>query len=165
MGVETRRITQIRGSRIEVRDSSILDPRSSYNQAVGAFDRWRALSPDAQRLTMRSAMVIGAAVVAIRVFDVERTLRIASRPVHGRAKTVIGEVVTAVDRAGRYVPGGTCLPKSVALAWMLRGMGVDATVRIGVRTDEGFEAHAWVEAEGVALTAPTGAADRFAAIL
>jgi transglutaminase-like putative cysteine protease len=64
---------------------------------------------------------------------------------------VIGDVVTAVDRAGRYLAGGTCLPKSIALAWMLRGMGVDATVRIGVRIDAGFEAHAWVESNGVAV--------------
>ena len=119
--------------------------------AMRAFDRWRALSRDAQLLTMQSAVVIGAAVVAIRVFGVERTLRIASRPVQGRAKTVIGELVTAIERAGRYVPGGTCLPKSVALAWMLRGMGVPATIRIGVKTAGGFEAHAWVECNGVAV--------------
>ena len=78
---------------------------------------------------------------------------------------MIGDVVTAVDRAGRYVPGGTCLPKSLALAWMLRRRGVSAAVRIGVRTAGGFEAHAWVEVEGVALPAPDGAADRFAAIM
>jgi transglutaminase-like putative cysteine protease len=118
---------------------------------MGAFDRWRALASGQQQLTIRSAVAISAAVVAIRVFGVERTLRIVSRPARGSAKTVIGDVVTAVDRAGRYVPGGTCLPKSMALAWILRGMGVDATVRIAVRTDRGFEAHAWVECDGVAV--------------
>jgi transglutaminase-like putative cysteine protease len=149
----------------EVRRSSILGPRSSYNQAVGAFDRWRALARGQQQLTIRSAVAISSAVVAIRVLGVARTLRIVSRPARGSAKTVIGDVVTAVDRAGRYVPGSTCLPKSMALAWMLRRRGVAAAVRIGVRTTGRFEAHAWVEAEGVALTAPAGAADRFAAIL
>jgi transglutaminase-like putative cysteine protease len=92
-------------------------------------------------------------------------LRMASRPVQDSAKIVIGDVVTAIERAGRYGPAGTCLPKSLALAWMLRGRGVAATVRIGVRTAGGFEAHAWVECEGVAVTEPSGVGDRFLPIL
>jgi len=96
-------------------------------------------------------MVIGVAVVSLRLFGIDRTLHIASRPVKGRANTVIDNVVTAVDRAARYVPGGTCLPKSLALAWMLRGSGVAATIRIGVKTAGQFEAHAWVECNGVAV--------------
>ena len=112
-----------------------------------------------------SSLAIGVAVVAIRTLGVERTLRLASRPVRGTVTTVIGDVVTAVDRAGRYVPGGTCLPKSLALAWMLRRRGVAAAVRIGVKKDGRFEAHAWVECGGVAVTEPSGIEDRFATIL
>ena len=110
-------------------------------------------------------MVIGVTITALRVLGVARTLRMAQRSPKRPTKTVIGEMVTAVDRAGRYVPGGTCLPKSLALAWLLRGLGVAAAVRIGVKTAGGFEAHAWVDCEGVALTAPGGAADRFTAIV
>jgi hypothetical protein len=62
-----------------------------------------------------------------------------------------------MDRAARYVPGGTCLAKSVALAWILRRNGVAATVRIGVRTGGRFDAHAWVECEGAPINdAPAG---------
>ena len=100
---------------------------------------------------MRACIAVGAAVVALRVFGVGRTLRIASRPLKSPTKAAIEEIVTAVDRAGRYVPGGTCLPKSLALAWMLRGSGVAADVRIGVKTAGQFEAHAWVECNGVAV--------------
>lgn len=155
---------------------------------MGAYARWQALAADERRLTVKSAMVIGVAVVALRVLGVNRTLRMASRPVEGRAlrlaplarpstslgvtlslskgqdpaKIVIGEFVTAVDRAGRYVPGGTCLPKALALAWMLRGHGVAAAVSIGVKTAGQFEAHAWVECDGVAVeNVPAG----YAAIL
>ncbi len=124
---------------------------------MGAFARWRALAVAEQRLTMRASAIVAAAVVALRVLGVDRTLRIALRPVNDRTKTVIGDVVASVDRAGRYVPGGTCLPKSLALAWMLRGEGVAAAVRIGVKTAGGFEAHAWVESEGTAITTPDGA--------
>jgi len=116
-----------------------------------AFDRWRVLTQSERRLTIRSAMAIGAAVVALRVVNVDRLLRIAGRPVHGRTKNVIGDVVTAVDRAARYVPGATCLSKSLTLAWMLRGRGIAAEIRIGVKTAGQFEAHAWVEHEGVAV--------------
>ncbi len=118
---------------------------------MGAYARWRKLTGDEQRLTIKSGMVIGVAVVSLRLFGIDRTLHIASRPVKGRANTVIDNVVTAVDRAARYVPGGTCLPKSLALAWMLRGSGVAATIRIGVKTAGQFEAHAWVECNGVAV--------------
>jgi hypothetical protein len=135
---------------------------------MGAFDRWRALSREQRRLAMHAGIAVGAAVVGLRVFGVDRTLRIVSRPLKGpalrlaplaqdTAPTVIGDVVAAVDRAGRYVPGGTCLTKSLALAWILRGRGVEAMVRIGVKTAGRFEAHAWVEAKGVAVQdAPPG---------
>ena len=134
-------------------------------EAVGAFDRWRALTAADRRLAVRSSIALGATVVALRVVKLERILRIASRPVSGQTKTVIDDVVTAVDRAGRYVPGASCLSRSLALAWLLRGNGVEAVVRIGVKTAGPFEAHAWVEAGGAALTTPGGVADRFAVIL
>jgi hypothetical protein len=118
---------------------------------MGAFARWRALTGYQRQFTIQSGLLIGFAVVLLRAFGVERTLRIASRPVKGRARIVIGDAVTAVDRAGRYVPGATCLTKSLALAWMLRGRGVVAEVRIGVKTTGGFDAHAWVECDGVAV--------------
>jgi transglutaminase superfamily protein len=45
-----------------------------------------------------------------------------------------------------------CLEQSVALWWMLRKRGMAADLRIGARKHEGrFEAHAWVESNGVAL--------------
>jgi hypothetical protein len=124
---------------------------------MGAYARWRALSREQRRLSMHAGIAVGAAVVGLRVFGVERTLRIVSRPVKGPIRIVIGEVVAAVDRAGHYVPGGTCLTKSLALAWILRGRGVEATVRIGVKTAGRFKAHAWVEGTGVAVQdAPPG---------
>lgn len=102
--------------------------------------------------------MLGTAIVGLRIVGVHRSLRIASRPVGGQTKNVIGDVVTAVNRAGRYVPGATCLSRSLALAWLLRRRGVDASVCIGARQDLGrFEAHAWVEVAGVAINhAPPG---------
>jgi len=128
-----------------------------------AFDRWRSLTPEAQLLTIKSAMAVGVSVIVLRMLGVERSLRAAARPVRERTRTVIGEVVTAVDRAARYVPASTCLSTSLALTWMLRGRGVPAAVRIGVKTAGHFDAHAWVESGGVALNDPERPAERYAA--
>ncbi len=49
----------------------------------------------------------------------------------------------------------TCLEQSLVLWYLLRRQGIAARLRIGVRkSDEKFEAHAWVEHEGEALNQP-----------
>jgi hypothetical protein len=57
----------------------------------------------------------------------------------------------AVARRLPFTP--TCLEKSLTLWWLLRRHRIPADLRIGVRKDGGgdFEAHAWVEADGVVL--------------
>ena len=60
-------------------------------------------------------------------------------------------IVWAVDTASRYLPGmGTCLPRALAAAVLLRRAGLPAQVRVGVaRGEDGSpEAHAWVECGG-----------------
>jgi hypothetical protein len=45
-----------------------------------------------------------------------------------------------------------CLEQSLALWWLLGRQEIPSSVRIGTRkTEEKFEAHAWVECNGVAL--------------
>jgi hypothetical protein len=125
-----------------------------------SFDRWRALTATEQSLTVKSAVLIAGAAASLRLLGLERTLRLASLDrmpaprAHETSKNVIATLASAADRAERYVPGGSCLSKSVALAWMLRREGVDAAVRIGVSTAGGFEAHAWVEASGLESERP-----------
>jgi hypothetical protein len=125
-----------------------------------SFDRWRALTATEQWLTVKSAVLIAGAASSLRLVGLERTLRLASLdeipPPLARhtSKTVIDTIASAADRAERYAPGGSCLSKSVALAWMLRREGVDAAVRIGVSTAGEFEAHAWVEATGLESKRP-----------
>jgi hypothetical protein len=60
----------------------------------------------------------------------------------------------AVDRALRLLPGdGACLIRATALRSLLVQRGLPAAaVRIGVRRGAaGFEAHAWVECDGIAI--------------
>ena len=64
------------------------------------------------------------------------------------AIAMVGE---AVARRLPFKP--TCLEKALALWWLLRRHRIPAGLRIGVRKDVNgvFEAHAWVEADGVVL--------------
>lgn len=46
-----------------------------------------------------------------------------------------------------------CLEQSLVLGWLLRRRGMDAEIRIGARKEAGrFEAHAWVELNGMVLS-------------
>jgi hypothetical protein len=57
-----------------------------------------------------------------------------------------------VDAVARRLPvRSKCLPRSLALWTMLQRAGIDANLRIGMRTDGSGEAHAWVEHDGCAL--------------
>jgi hypothetical protein len=64
--------------------------------------------------------------------------------------------VRMVNAAARYGLGrSSCLERSLGLWWLLRQEGIASSVRIGARKSDGkFEAHAWVECEGVALNEP-----------
>ncbi len=58
-------------------------------------------------------------------------------------------VARTVDAVTRRLPvQSKCLPRSLALWTMLQRAGIDATLRIGMRTDGSGEAHAWVECDG-----------------
>jgi hypothetical protein len=61
-----------------------------------------------------------------------------------------------VRAALRYSPAKfTCLEQSLTLWYLLRKQGIATQLRIGVRKMDGkFEAHAWVEHEGVAVHQP-----------
>jgi hypothetical protein len=59
-------------------------------------------------------------------------------------------MVRAAARYGIFRP--TCLVESLALWYLLQKQRIPAQLRIGVRRlPEKFEAHAWVEYQGVAL--------------
>jgi len=81
----------------------------------------------------------------------KRALARAQGPIGNRPDASVDVLVAAVNRAARYVPGASCLPRSIALARVLRKKGVPAIVRLGVDTESGFTAHAWVEIDGAPL--------------
>ncbi len=58
-----------------------------------------------------------------------------------------------VRAAERYSPGqATCLEESLLLWYLLQSQNISTALRIGVRKQKDkFEAHAWVEKDGLAL--------------
>jgi hypothetical protein len=120
---------------------------------VRVFDRVSALSAEEQRITARAVVALANAIVILQIAGVRRALTWAQWERDSRMTPARDAVfVRAVDRAGRYLPGATCLAKSLALVRMLREEGRVATVRFGTVRADRFAAHAWVECDGVALT-------------
>lgn len=111
------------------------------------------------QLLVSAAAYVTTAIVGLRVAGLRRMLRWADRPIGAAESEKAAEyaaIVLAVERAGRYIPGGSCLARSLALTRILRMRGVAAQTKIGVKTADGFHAHAWVEVEGVAVTSESG---------
>ncbi len=78
---------------------------------------------------------------SIHVVDNRKRTELTSRMVNA----AIGHVWRA----------STCLEKSLALWWLLGRQGIACEVRIGARKQGGkFEAHAWLERDGVAVNEP-----------
>jgi len=76
----------------------------------------------------------------------------------------IKQTIQMVQLAAIYCQWAKCLPKSLVLWGLLRHQGIEnSELRIGVRRDaENFEAHAWVECEGIALNDTLDVRSRFA---
>ena len=57
----------------------------------------------------------------------------------------------------------TCLPRSLTLWWLLGCWGITTDLRLGVRRAAGqFEAHGWVEYQGIVLNDTEDVTQRFA---
>ncbi len=70
-----------------------------------------------------------------------------------RLGSIVGQVLKVLPTDGR------CLIQSLVLTRMLAARDIDSRVVIGVRVDDGFAAHAWVEYEGRPVL-PSGHFDR-----
>jgi hypothetical protein len=119
--------------------------------------RWRDLPRGDRRAALVMAALVPLLHISVRVLDYQRTNRwLADRtpaPDTRRPPAdALNRWVTATTRVQAYSPcPGNCLSRSLALWWMLRRDGVDATLQLGVSLAGRFAAHAWVEANGQVL--------------
>jgi hypothetical protein len=69
------------------------------------------------------------------------------RPTQTRPHLVI-RIAWAVSAASAYVPRATCLTRALALHILLRRLGLQSRIHIGVTKEKGLiDSHAWVESQ------------------
>jgi len=139
-----------------------------------AFQRYRALDPEAQRLFGRAVTLLPLIALSLRFRGFKKTkealqkrlpLNFAQGISQERAKETVQKTCRMV-RAGAHhgIVRPTCLVESLALWYLLQKQGIPACLRIGVRKlSEKFEAHAWVEYEDAALNQPDEVHQHYAA--
>jgi len=126
--------------------------------------RFSALERPVQKMFLRALVTLPLVSLSLKLrgFQGTRTalqlMLSSSAPVQqlDSPKTQIiltAHMVNSVDRHGPV--RSTCLAKSLTLWWLLGRQGIIFQLRVGVRKENGkFEAHAWVERDGVALNEP-----------
>lgn len=103
--------------------------------------------------------MVPAFALAVRSVSLPRLLGfIGGRPAAaaGDTRGTIDAMVRSVERAAVHSPlPGACLPRSLTLMYVLARRGIATELRLGARiAGTGFEAHAWVEHDGIALNDP-----------
>jgi hypothetical protein len=114
------------------------------------IQQFRALERPAQRLFLRSSVVLPLISISLRWRGFRKTkaslqhflsVPFGSRNPDAEAHQGIGDP--------------SCLVVSLALWWLLARQGIASELRVGIRKDGGtFEAHAWVECGGATLNEP-----------
>ena len=134
--------------------------------------RFSALERPARWLFLRAAALLPLVSLSLRLRGFRKTqaflrkfLSLPSRPadisVSSSANLTV-RMVRAAVRTGIGHP--TCLDESLALWWLLGRQGIRSELKVGVRKEgEKFEAHAWVERDGLALNEPEARHQHYAA--
>ena len=143
--------------------------------------RFRALEPRARGLFLRAAVLLPFISLSLRFRGFRATqsslqkrlpapissvsVQFGGTQADGtQAQPIILTARMVRSAAHRTWGNPACLEQSLALWWLLGRQGISSSVRIGTRkNEEKFEAHAWVECDGVALNEPEEAHKHYAA--
>jgi len=134
---------------------------------ISLWRRFREKSAFEQRVALESIACLVVTKFALRAagfrrwhdFVTSQSVDRASPNDTGRSATI----ARMEQAAARHLPFRfNCLDQSLALLWLLGRHGQCGVLRVGVRKESGnFEAHAWVEANGVVLNEPDHAHGHF----
>jgi hypothetical protein len=126
--------------------------------------RFRALDRPAQKMFLRALVmlpIVSASLKALGFRATQTALGKFLSPPNSEqnpdfVQTRIVLAAHMVNSAGRHgLVQASCLAKSLTLWWLLGRQGIASQLRIGIRKENGkFEAHAWVERDGVAVNEP-----------
>lgn len=130
----------------------------SFERVRRLVGRVRTLDRHEQALAAIAALALPLAAISIRTLGIRRICGLIeaiavrraplARPAAKRVVDVVGRVATA---SGLPV---ACLERSLVSCVVLRQLGYDATLCVGVLTKPQFSAHAWIEIAGVAIGEP-----------
>jgi Transglutaminase-like superfamily len=125
-----------------------------------AFQRYRQLDPESRKLFWRAVMLLHVVSRSLHTRGFQRTKQELARQLAGTTPVTHGAAGETLQKTCRMVRAGahyglghpTCLEQSLVLWYLLQERNISASLRIGVRKSaEKFEAHAWVEHDGIAL--------------
>jgi hypothetical protein len=133
-----------------------------------ALRGFRALSAGHKVVLLKAIACMPVFAFGLQVFGLARMQAVAKLQHHRTPHTMNpgdirawGELVNIAAKRGPVK--ASCLTRSLVLAWLLTGRGVQAAIRIGVRFNGGaLDAHAWVECDGVPVNDKADVADQFA---
>lgn len=135
------------------------------------LQRYKALDSQTQRIFRRAAVLLPLVRTSLRLRGYNKTyasLQKRLTPAGGEPADALAQLQSTcrMVRAAVYYSFAkfTCLEESLTLWYLLCQRGIPARLRLGVRKDDGkFEAHAWVEYNGVALNQPEALHRHYAA--
>ncbi|MGB3203541.1 MAG: lasso peptide biosynthesis B2 protein [Crinalium sp.] len=132
---------------------------------------WR-IEPKQRTLLLQALVLLPLVALSLKFCGLNRTQTALSRLLptlilsQSSDESLPQVLATArmVRTAARYyTPWANCLKKSLVLWWLLRRQGIASNLQIGVRNEQGkFEAHAWVEYDGIVLNDTQNVRSHFA---
>jgi hypothetical protein len=138
--------------------------------------RFKALEPTARGLFARAAVLLPFISLSLRLRGFRATQSSLQRRLPKSVSNLFDQscrtqadataLTARMVRSAAHRTWGSpaCLEQSLALWWLLGRQGIASSVRIGTRkTEQKFEAHAWVECDGIALNEPEDAHKNYAA--
>lgn len=132
-----------------------------YTSLRRKAETWHSLSNSDRALVIRAIFLLPIVATSLKTVGLRRTQSWLGRhslrpmvPSTEQTRANVRRTAQMVALACRRHPlRSSCLPRSIVLWSLLRRRGIDADVRIGVRSDtQGeFQAHAWLEWNGEVL--------------
>ncbi len=138
-----------------------------------ACPKFFRLPAESKRFVLRTILILPMTHAGLKLFGLNRLLpriQSLSPDIRELPEPSLQEVQTYArlfSAVARRCPLPLqCLGRSVALCWLLRQQGIDATVHIGVRKENNaLDAHAWVQSGNFVINDTENVAERYTRIV
>ncbi|HET7890037.1 MAG TPA: lasso peptide biosynthesis B2 protein [Candidatus Sulfotelmatobacter sp.] len=146
-------------------------PRAKISWMSQPFRQVLRLSSDQKWLLLRAVFILPMTYAGLELLGFQRLLSCIQHFTRVDQKRRVLEELSSYPQilsalARRCPLPMKCLGRSVALYWLLRLEGIDATVHIGVRKDQhDIDAHAWVQCGDRIINDSEDVADRYVRIV